>query len=424
MGDHGAHIDRISDLPRNLIDVILQHLPIEDLVKTTILSRKWRYMWTSVPQLKFNSNFFSKCEDLGCLETYVTVTKLLLLYDGPMHKFILEIPSNFPIQRKLFNEWILFLSRKGVKHLELVNLANLRRVPCQMPSHIFSCQELTYLKLHNFELSTSLDFGGFRNLVELRLYVIVFESDALESLMSGCPLLEKLIIFHCSGFQHVNVHAPTLKVFHVYDSEVIKSISLKHKHNLIELILSANTLVNNVEGGWVCDLLKGLLKIERLCLGRGYFKIFSAINPPVLLRSFNTLKYLELGDVNFDKVEERLFVISLLQSSPNLEELVIESKRDAVEPQVISKEFESIDCCFSRLQIVKLEVETEYKHALNLIRLVLAKASSLKVLSFKVGFGLSRSEAPILLGISRDLLRMKRASTAVEVIFFYEGLVE
>nr|KYP35640.1 hypothetical protein KK1_043316 [Cajanus cajan] len=273
-------------------------------------------MWTSVPQLKFNSNFFSKCEDLGCLETYVTVTKLLLLYDGPMHKFILEIPSNFPIQRKLFNEWILFLSRKGVKHLEL--------------------------------------------------------SDALESLMSGCPLLEKLIIFHCSGFQHVNVHAPTLKVFHVYDSEVIKSISLKHKHNLIELILSANTLVNNVEGGWVCDLLKGLLKIERLCLGRGYFK----------------------------------------------------SKRDAVEPQVISKEFESIDCCFSRLQIVKLEVETEYKHALNLIRLVLAKASSLKVLSFKVGFGLSRSEAPILLGISRDLLRMKRASTAVEVIFFYEGLVE
>ena len=45
----------------DVIDIILQHLPLKDLVKTNILSKKWRYKWVSV-QLEFTDNFL-KCNN-------------------------------------------------------------------------------------------------------------------------------------------------------------------------------------------------------------------------------------------------------------------------------------------------------------------------------------------------------------------------
>ncbi|TKY69460.1 F-box/FBD/LRR-repeat protein [Spatholobus suberectus] len=421
MADCGEHIDRISDLPRNVIDSILQYLPIQDLVKTSILSRKWRYMWASVPQLQFENNFFENCKRLENLEASSIITEVLLLHNGPVHKFTLHIPSNYPIKIECLSKWILFLSRKGIKDLELVNLQTDRY---QTPSHIFSFQALTYLQLDRFKLLTPPDFCGFKSLFDLRLFHIKFESGALESLLSGCPLLVQLTISYCNGFDCVTVSAPTLKVLYIKGPKVIKSICLKQAQNLIDLTLWADRCKDNVEGGWVSDLMKGLLKIERLCLGRGYTKILSAINPQVLLRSVDTLKYLELSGVNFNEEGELLFTISLLESSPNLEKLVIKSNSMAVESQQISKEFDCINCYFNQLQTVKITVKTSYKPALDLIRFVLASSPALKILTFKVGLGLNQSDAPILLSISRDLLKMERASPRAQVKFLYDGLIK
>ncbi|WMV53802.1 hypothetical protein MTR67_047187 [Solanum verrucosum] len=43
--------DRISYLPRNIIDHIFELLPVEDAARTSILSTKWRYIWATVPNL-------------------------------------------------------------------------------------------------------------------------------------------------------------------------------------------------------------------------------------------------------------------------------------------------------------------------------------------------------------------------------------
>ncbi|XP_038693844.1 F-box/FBD/LRR-repeat protein At5g44980-like [Tripterygium wilfordii] len=43
--------DIISDLPGNIIDNILTCLPIRDAVRTSILSRKWRFKWLDLSQL-------------------------------------------------------------------------------------------------------------------------------------------------------------------------------------------------------------------------------------------------------------------------------------------------------------------------------------------------------------------------------------
>ncbi|KAK7407634.1 hypothetical protein VNO78_09601 [Psophocarpus tetragonolobus] len=240
------------------------------------------------------------------------------------------------------------------------------------------------------------------------------------NLVSHCPLIEHFTLDYCSGFEHLNVSSPFLEALHIKGEEALKSICLKQAQNLFDLKLLGDEGGDNIERGWVSDLVKDLPKIERLCIGRGYIKNLSVgVNPRGLFWPFNTLKYLKLG-VNFNEVEELMLIISLLESSPNLEELVIKSQSKDVQSQIILKEFDCYNCYFSKLQTVKIIVEVSFEHALKFVQFVLAKSPSLEILTFKVGhLGLNESDAPTLFRISRDLLQMQRASPRAKVKILY-----
>ncbi|MFS8031599.1 putative F-box-like domain superfamily protein [Helianthus anomalus] len=46
-------LDRITTLPQSIIETILCLLPIEETARTSILSREWRFKWTTIPKLVF-----------------------------------------------------------------------------------------------------------------------------------------------------------------------------------------------------------------------------------------------------------------------------------------------------------------------------------------------------------------------------------
>jgi hypothetical protein len=79
----GDPIGRISDLPSNFINGILDHLNARDLVRTSVLSRKWRYMWITVPRLKFCRDFYCRYEDLEDPGPEVSriITEVLFLHN-------------------------------------------------------------------------------------------------------------------------------------------------------------------------------------------------------------------------------------------------------------------------------------------------------------------------------------------------------
>ncbi|KAK9276810.1 hypothetical protein L1049_006346 [Liquidambar formosana] len=135
--------DMISDLPRNIIECILGCLPVQDAVRTSILSRKWRYNWITLPQLVFDKGVFKDeddTEDKG-IEDYDfvhSVNKVLFLHSGPILKFIIYIPNLDSYYDLHINHWILFLFRNRVKELTLDN--SISTVSRQLHSCIFSCE--------------------------------------------------------------------------------------------------------------------------------------------------------------------------------------------------------------------------------------------------------------------------------------------
>ncbi|TVU26396.1 hypothetical protein EJB05_28941, partial [Eragrostis curvula] len=44
--------DRISDLPEDVIHHVLSLLPAHDAVRTSVLARRWRHLWSSAPGLR------------------------------------------------------------------------------------------------------------------------------------------------------------------------------------------------------------------------------------------------------------------------------------------------------------------------------------------------------------------------------------
>ena len=255
------HIDRISDLPCNVIDDILADLGIKDLVRTSILSKKWRYMWTKAPRLWFNHNFFHEYEYLDdpCPIASQIIMDVLMQHNGPINNFSLFVPydCDFMITIESLNRWIPFLSRRDIKHLEFYDRG---RYLDQIPYIVFSCKELTYLSVSSFNFSIPPDFCGFKRLLELHLYHVTFDSVALESLISSCPLLEKLKIDGCKGFEYFDFSTPTLQVLNLGFIQDMKSICLKKAKNLFDLRISSS-------GDWVSGLIKSLpKKIQRLSI--------------------------------------------------------------------------------------------------------------------------------------------------------------
>ncbi|XP_027187397.1 F-box/FBD/LRR-repeat protein At1g13570-like isoform X2 [Cicer arietinum] len=326
--DCGDHIDRITDLPCNVIDGILKHLNIRELVGTSILSRKWRYMWISVPQLRFDEEFFYMCElHHQGPEISRIMMKVLMHYSGPLYKFTLCLPSDF-MQIDCLDKLIMFLSTSDIKVLELLNLG-VETLSYQMPSYVFSCWELTKFELYGFEVSIPPNFCGLKRLLDLQLHLVTFESGALEKLISGCPSLEKLTISFCSGFECIDFSAPTLKVLRINsEGNNIKTISLKNAKNLIDFTLLDRWDENDETVRASC-LIQSLPKIRRLVMKTYfYYKILSAQGAiqQSLLDSLSSLEYLKFAGTSLCEREGLLYIVSVLPSTPNLVELVIKSR--------------------------------------------------------------------------------------------------
>jgi hypothetical protein len=242
-----AEPDRISCLPDHVIDQILSFLPIKEAGRTSVLSSQWRNKWHTMPNLVFDEHCLSITAPLDPsifnIELLRIVDHVLLLHSAPIIKFEISESdydqSHINLSR-IFDRWIFYLIGRSIKELVLdVWLDEHYKIPLCL----FSCQSLQHLDLLCCWLKPPTMFEGLNNLTSLELDEVTITQDALEKLISGCPLLRSLILTDIDNVTQINIQAPNLKHFDL--SGKFKDISFDNTYRLKSVYVDFTLYLNS-----------------------------------------------------------------------------------------------------------------------------------------------------------------------------------
>ncbi|KAL3355175.1 hypothetical protein AABB24_019321 [Solanum stoloniferum] len=379
-GRQGLPIDRLSNLPKNVINSILMRLPLQDAVMTSILSKKWRYKWCRLPQLTLDDDLWEETHDL--LSPSIKFTKImyqiLTLHSGPLTKFTLSISA---LRKYLkINSLIYFLSRNDIQDLVL-KFSEWNRY--RLPPSFFTCSQLRHLTLQNCVICPPPAFKGFDMLNSLNLCDVTISSKLLESLISYSPLLEKLVLKISDTSDHLQINAPNLRSFDF--TGCIKYISLRSVPLLSKLSLPCQ---KSIEESEKCDFDKFfqlLSALEHLYLANGsdQFLVTGAAEVPRRLSS--PLNYLKRFNITLWRLADFSIALCLIRSSPYIQDIEMEvyCSRDYLSEKLeASNEVDEVLASFSdvtlnHLRTVQLEGVEGIKIELQLIKLLLTKSPML-----------------------------------------------
>ncbi|XP_057494170.1 F-box/FBD/LRR-repeat protein At1g13570-like [Actinidia eriantha] len=320
--------NKVVDLPRNLLDNILERLPIRDAVRTSIMSRKWRYIWSEIPQLVFDKEFFEQITRKGQLSVpaykFVSViSKILLLHTGPILKFTLYIPKIQCDWEVHITQWLLFLSRNGLKEFSLDSSSF---HPHKLSFPLPNCSNLTHLKLQTFIFKHPTMFGSsiLGNLISLHLENITFHSDIGRRVFHA-PILESLKFAGCTATDHFFILAPKLKTLFATDSGNVQLKCFKRTANLSILSIAPGKTAGNqgqdITTEW-STFLATVSNISKFSFDGFFLKLLDAGTLIAKLSvAFNNLEHLELNELSFDDLNQISCVLWLLNRSPNLRKL-------------------------------------------------------------------------------------------------------
>lgn len=389
--------DIISELPANIIENILMCMPLRDAVRTSVLSKKWKYNWVKLPQLVFddtlcqewtqdqqsNRNRFFRSNKKTRNRFLFTIYQVMLLHRGPILKFILSIYGLKSCSQ--IDTFIMFLSSNGVQEF---TLQIWRGEPHKLPSSLFSCQKLTHLNLRYCVFTPPTTFNGFSRVVCLEFCEVIIKAKTLASLVSSCPLLEQLTLESSTTFGCLEIDAPNLKVLHLVG--IFNSICFKNTSHLaiVSMCFPPNGMRFN-EGGtfdWV-NLFRSLPVLENLHMAGYYVKSLGAGIKHRRLPTLTHLKILKLSDICLELAEDVRCALGLNRFSPRLHKLTIEafSTRDCFSDSVVklSEWRGKLNLYFNELREVEMHNVSGTSHELVFIMILLDNSPILETMVIK-----------------------------------------
>ncbi|WOG96064.1 hypothetical protein DCAR_0415394 [Daucus carota subsp. sativus] len=411
--------DRISELPLHIQEIILCFLPIQDAVRTSVLSRKWRHCWTTIPNLIFDHRLSSFLRldrydggHVKAIKFVSVVNKLLLLHNGPILKFSFICPMSFDAEvvHDFIDHWIPLFSRKCTKQLILEedNEAG------NFKAHNYSSLDLTHLRLGRSLFPHSSAFGGFVNLIKLELVNV---ASNFGQTIIVCPALEKLTLICCSEIFPVNFRAPSLKCLHQVHYGVSFEYDFMGLENLTE---HSYVLVRNPEtrtkSSNVVKVLGSLPKIEKFSTGIDFLKYLAGGGcPNRLSQPPPYLKTLNIWDMNFANLSEISCLLCLIRSAPNLCKLHM-SVKDL--KHYLIEDFE--DCTIGHLEIVTFSNFMGIKTELEVVKFLLGHSPLLKTMCIHCGKGMKEDVA---LTMKKEIMQYSRGSSRAQIKYLEHPVI-
>ncbi|XP_071720882.1 F-box/FBD/LRR-repeat protein At1g13570-like [Rutidosis leptorrhynchoides] len=415
-------VDRVSNFPENLIDSILEKLPIQDAVRTNVLSKNWEYKWTSMRSLVLDKHFSEKFAKNGAFghNGFITILNQIFNYlKGPILKLHLHIPNMALDSFQEVDQWILSFSRDGViRELVLTNSNQRYQLPCC----IFCCLELRKLKLGNCIIKPPLEFQGFIYLENLSFKNIEFGAN-LNGTIINLPQLKKLKLSACTNVYNFKIKSTKLFILVVIDYPDATLLQLLHSKCLGAVGIAFKKPIQGVERINMSSLLS-----DKPCLGSllidGYFLQFSIAEniPKWLPHPANSLELLTLYEFKFGDLFQLQGVICILRNSPNLEQLDVdnqdlENMHLDLDVKPALAYLEASDCLDQTLNGLKtiniMDVERS-RPLLLFIKLLLEHSPTLEKISIRPR---ETSDAHEKFNFAKDVMRFARASSKAELVY-------
>ncbi|KAI6705717.1 hypothetical protein NL676_008679 [Syzygium grande] len=186
-------------LPDDIIEHIFSFLPTRDVVKTCVLSRRWRSYWTTVPDLRFS---VSSHHDSF-------VDRILRLYGrGKVRKFHLDFNSE-QLWPSNIDSWVGFAIDHEVEELRLnLNICYdynwLEQIPWgdyTLSPLLYNCSSLTRLVLRGC-LYPSCESISWSSLKSLSIDNVT--GDVLQKILMSSPVLEYLTLERFWAVEEIN----------------------------------------------------------------------------------------------------------------------------------------------------------------------------------------------------------------------------
>ncbi|XP_071718655.1 F-box/FBD/LRR-repeat protein At1g13570-like [Rutidosis leptorrhynchoides] len=303
-------VDRISCLPENLIDLILEKLPVQDAVRTHALSKKWGYKWITLSSVVLDKHFSEKFAKNGALHHngLIRITNQIFNFlKGPLLKLHLHIPNMVLDSFQEVDQWILSLSRDELRMLELENC--IIKPPIDFQGFLY----LEKLLLGNIEFGANLH-GTIINLPQLKMLKLVACTN-VDNFKIKSTKLFRLLVLNCPDATLLPLlHSKCLIVVAIVFKNPIQGVE---RVNLASLLSNMPCLGYLLVDGYFLQL-KILLSLSQFCIAENM--------PKWLPHPANSLKFLNLQNFKFGDLFQLQGVLCILRNSPYLERINVTSQ--------------------------------------------------------------------------------------------------
>lgn len=195
--------DFINSMPDEILHHILSFIPTDLAMKTSVLSRRWRHVWSETPCLDINE-FRLKPGGMNQTLTSYTAPKITSF------NLCMSLDHNTASQ---VDSWIEFaISRKAQKlSVSIVDFNY---------SKTYSFPVFFYLSSSLKQLTVTLDYYdmiptctvSWKSLRNLSLHCCKLPDESMDNILSGCPILESLTLHKCRLLERLDLSkSPNLR---------------------------------------------------------------------------------------------------------------------------------------------------------------------------------------------------------------------
>ncbi|GKA66762.1 F-box domain containing protein [Tanacetum coccineum] len=217
-------VDNISKLPDAILHLILSRLDSTiDVVRTSVLSTRWKYLWTSVPCLHINVFRKPTYRRRFNRDELIEFVDWVLLNTTTLHldTFTFDCSAYYHDMSPL-TRWIHAVVMRNVRNIHLkFSLDDYHRPIIVLPPCLLHSASLEMLTLNLFFYSLSLEtFTGSKTLKVLRLdSVELLDHHLVQSFFVNCPLLQDLSLINCitRNLDYLSISCPNLKTLMIDD---------------------------------------------------------------------------------------------------------------------------------------------------------------------------------------------------------------